>query len=238
VIEIEGLTVTFGGVRALDALTLDLDGDVVGIIGPNGAGKTTLLNVMSGFVPAVSGRVHVDGVDILALSPARRARWGLRRTFQTELLADDLSVFDNVLVAAENTGAGARAAAHDALHLVGLEDEADEPAQRLDSFRRRLVEVARAAVATPRLMLLDEPGGGLAPDESARLRELILSLPASTEARVVVVDHDVDLIADTCVQTACLDFGELIAVGPTRDVLDDARVRAAYLGIDEGQGVA
>jgi branched-chain amino acid transport system ATP-binding protein len=132
--------------------------------------------------------VTVDGADVLALSPGRRARWGIRRTFQTELLADELSGAGNVRVAAENSGAPAGATAA-VLDLVGLADRASEPARYLDSFHRRLLEIARAAVGAPRLLLCDESGGGLAPDESTRLRDLLLALPAATGARVVVVDH-------------------------------------------------
>lgn len=232
-ISVRGLTVRFGGVHALDDLSLELGGEIAGIIGPNGAGKTTLLNVLSGFVVPQSGSATIEGTDILAMAPARRARWGLARTFQTELLVDEITVFDNVIVSCHERGRRARDSARDILATMGLADLQHEPAARLTGFQRRLVELARSAVNSPELILMDEPGGGLAAHDSDRLRRLIVSLPAETGAKVLVIDHDVDLIAATCEETACLDFGRLVVAGPTAEVLNDARVRSAYLGIDD-----
>lgn len=232
-ISVQGLTVRFGGVYALDDLSLELGGDIAGVIGPNGAGKTTLLNVLSGFLVPQAGSATIDGVDILAMPPARRARWGLGRTFQSELLVDELPVYDNVVAACHEHGRRDRDAVGHILSLLGLADVEDEPAARLTSFQRRLVELARSAVNSPKLILMDEPGGGLATHESDVLRRIILSLPAGTGAKVLVIDHDVDLIAATCTETACLDFGKLVVADRTEIVLNDARVRSAYLGIDD-----
>lgn len=230
-IEIDDLHVTFGGVVAIDRLSLVFDGDICGLIGPNGAGKTTLLNVLSGFVAPTAGHITVGGVDRAGQSPAVRARGGIRRTFQTDLVVDELTVWDNVLIAAEHIQRrNAAADVGSVLRLVGLHEQRHLRVGTLDNFERRLVEIARATVGRPSHILMDEPGGGLGADESIRLGELISQIRSETEPQIVLVDHDVELIAATCDQTACLDFGQLISHGPTPDVLGSTEVRAAYLG--------
>lgn len=236
-IRTEDIRVTFGGVVAIDRLTMDYDGSICGLIGPNGAGKTTLLNVLSGFVTPTSGSLFVDGADQAGRGPALRAKSGIRRTFQTDLVVDELTVWDNVLIAAEHTGGrGAASDVNAVLQLVGLDAHRDRRVGSLDTFERRLVEVARGSVGRPTHILMDEPGGGLGASESARLAELIISIRDELDAQIVLVDHDVELIAATCDQTACLDFGQLIAHGPTAAVLASDEVKAAYLGsIDSGE---
>jgi ABC-type branched-subunit amino acid transport system ATPase component len=215
VIEVEGLTVRFGGVVPIDGMTVTLSGGTCGLIGPNGAGKTTFFNVLSGF---------------------RRARWGLRRTFQTEQAIADLSVFENVLLVHENTG-GERTTRRqdvmDAVAFVGLEREADSRVGALGVAERRLVEVARAVVGRPRLVLLDEPAAGLPDRETEHLGRLIRRIPEETEAPVILVDHDMSLVSACCGTTAVLDFGKLIASGATAEVLRDEHVIRAYLGTEE-----
>lgn len=235
-IKIEAVTVMFGGVRPLSELTVDLDGSIVGIVGPNGAGKTTLLNVLSGFVQPKSGRVAVDGVDITTMAPFARARWGIRRTFQTEQVAETATVHDNVAVVLDAVGmsrVARREAVATALRITGLSDKSGDPAIGLNSYERRLVEIARAIAGAPRVVMMDEPAAGLSDVESREFRDLVVSLPELTGAMVVLIDHDVDLIASVCVETAVLDFGRLIAYGQTADVLDDPDVKAAYLGTAE-----
>lgn len=233
-IAVDSLSVRFGGVVAINALSVEFTSPVTGLIGPNGAGKTTLLNVLSGFVGPSAGRVYVDGVDQTGLTPTQRARAGLRRTFQTELVVDELTVWDNVLTTAENSSAPKPAdeVAH-TLELFGLDHLALERAANLDSFERRLVEIARAAVGRPTHLLLDEPGGGLGVTETERLRDIIVRIPEQVGAAVLLVDHDVELIAATCSTTVCLDFGVLIGSGPTRALLDSQAVRSAYLGFPD-----
>jgi branched-chain amino acid transport system ATP-binding protein len=234
VIDIDRVTVQFGGVFPLDDLTLQLDGNIVGIVGPNGAGKTTLLNVMSGFVTASQGSITVDGTDILAMAPYKRARWGIRRTFQTEQVVNELTVRDNVSVMLDTArlSSSERATSIErALEITGLVHHADRSAHVLNAFERRLVELARAVVGTPKVIMMDEPAAGLSNLETAELRATIARLPAATSAMVVLIDHDVELIAAICENTAVLDFGELIAYGPTAASLSDPKVRAAYLGV-------
>jgi branched-chain amino acid transport system ATP-binding protein len=234
VIQLDGLTVQLGGVRPIDALTVELDASVHGVVGPNGAGKTTLLNVLSGLISTVSGSFAVDGVPMERLSARRRALWGVRRTFQTERLAPQLSARDNVAVAADAMlprRERARAIQR-ALDFTGVQTS-DLPAVALDGFQRRLVEIARALVGRPRVVLLDEPASGLSGGESLHLEQLLGAVRSEYGAQVILVDHDVDLIARTCERVAVLDFGVLLAEGPTATVLQDEHVRAAWLGTAE-----
>ncbi|NUR93422.1 MAG: ABC transporter ATP-binding protein [Nonomuraea sp.] len=222
---IEELKVRFGGVRPLDGITLAFDAGLCGLIGPNGAGKTTLFNVLSGFVRPVSGRVSADGTDLLRLAPHRRARWGLRRTFQQEQVVAELSAAANLRLAADHLGGSADGL----LGFCGL-DGAERPAFQLTLLERRRLELARALVGTPRIVLLDEPAAGLSDAESRELAGVVRAVPEKFGALVVLIEHDVGLVAELCETTAVLDFGRLVAAGPTARVLADPAVRAAYLG--------
>jgi branched-chain amino acid transport system ATP-binding protein len=236
VIEIEGLTVRFGGVTPIDDMTLVYPGGTCGLIGPNGAGKTTFFNVLSGFVQPVSGVVRAFGEDLLRMADYRRARWGLRRTFQTEQAIEGLSVYDNVAMIHEHSGAkraSRRAEVLSAIDFVGLEAPPKAKVGGLGARERRLVEVARAVVASPRVVLLDEPGAGLPEQETGHLGQLIRKIPEQFGALVILVDHDMSLVSACCETTAVLDFGKLIAAGPTADVLRNEHVKRAYLGTEE-----
>ena len=235
-IAIENVTVTFGGVTALNHLTVALDKPVFGIIGPNGAGKTTFLNVLSGFVTPRSGRITMDGMDLLRLAPHQRARFGLRRSFQKEQVVDELSVEDNVRVVLDPlalSGAERERALMAALEFVGLSALRNMPAAGLNAVERRMVEIARCIVGKPRLILLDEPGAGFSQGEVERLRQVIDGIRTFNGATTLLIDHDVDLIQAVCEDTMVLDFGSLIAVGATAAVLTDPKVRAVYLGMED-----
>ncbi len=235
-LEIKDVTVKFGGVTALNAVSASFTQTVAGIIGPNGAGKTTLMNVLSGFVTPVAGAVNRDGQDILTIRPHRRAHWGLRRSFQREEIADDLTTFENVMVQLDHGRAGGgdlRGEVEQALAFVGMSDRAHVHGAELNTFQRRLTDVAKCMVGQPQIVMFDEPAGGLSLDESKHLGGLIRKMGAETGAQVLVIDHDVDLIREICIETLVLDFGERIAFGPTAEVLDDPKVKAAYLGIEE-----
>jgi len=234
-LELEHLTVDFGGVRPLDDVSLRFERGACGLIGPNGAGKTTLFNVLSGFVVPGAGRVTADGTNLLALSPHRRARWGLRRTFQQDQVIDELSVRENVALALEHTAPATDRPLHrveDVLAFVGIRDE-HRLGARLNALERRLVEIGRALVGAPRLVLLDEPAAGLTDSESVRLGSLIGGIPARFGALVVLIDHDMELVASTCTWTAVLDFGRVIVAGATGEVLRDPNVMLAYLGAEK-----
>lgn len=233
--DIRDVTVRFGGVVALDGVSAQFTQPVSGIIGPNGAGKTTLMNVISGFVHAQSGAVSKDGQDLLSLAPHRRAHWGLRRSFQKEEIAEDLTVFDNVLVQMDH-GGGGRARRDEVMRMlgiVGLAEKAELSAATLNTFERRLTDIAKCLVGSPRLIMFDEPGGSLSAEESEKLGDLIQKIHDETGAQTLVIDHDVELIRRICTQTLVLDFGKRIAFGPTEEVLNDPKVKAAYLGTEE-----
>ena len=232
-IEIRNLTVEFGGVRGLNDLTADISASITGLVGPNGAGKTTLLNVMSGFVKPSVGSVTMGGEDLLRIPITRRAAFGVRRTFQTEQVVENLTVWNNVAAALDNVPAGERSRRDliaEALVYVGMTRQAERVGATLNASERRLVEIARCIIAKPRLVMMDEPGAGLSEKEAEHLRQVIVGIPDFCGAQVLLVDHDVDLISTTCQETLVLDFGTKIASGRTADVLKDPKVRAAYLG--------
>jgi branched-chain amino acid transport system ATP-binding protein len=231
-IAIENLVVQFGGVRPIDNLTATITAPVAGLIGPNGAGKTTLLNVLSGFVTPRDGRVTVDGSPLLSLKPLQRIGAGLRRSFQTEQVVEDLTVAQNLMAIADNVVApGQRVAAvDDAISFVRLADNRDVLGQAMNLFQRRLVELGKCVIGSPRLILLDEPAAGLSAQEGDVLRTLILQIPEKYGAQVLVIDHDVELIRAMCAQTLVLDYGRMLALGPTETVLASPEVRRAYLG--------
>jgi branched-chain amino acid transport system ATP-binding protein len=218
-------------------------GERVSLIGSNGAGKTTLVNMVTGYLKPDDGRIGFDGRDITALAPRAITRLGVARSFQIPQLYGDLTVLDNMLVAN---------ACHDqrlSFWQPAQRAEAIDRAERLlERFRlgehrgrrvaelpggvRKLLDIAMALTGAPKLLLLDEPGAGLTEQEAGALRRVIGSVHAFCGAQVLLIDHDVDLIAATCTQTLVLDFGRRLALGPTRAVLDDPAVRKAYLGTE------
>ena len=235
-IEIKDLTVRFGGVIPLDAMTLTFESGTCGLIGPNGAGKTTFFNVLSGFVSPASGSVRAFGENLLAMPHYRRARWGVRRTFQTEQAIEELSLYENVAMIHEHSKRSRstrRADVLEAIEFVGLDVAPETKVGTLGVRERRLVEVARAAVRRPRLVLLDEPAAGLPDEETEHLGQVIRQIPEQTGALVILVDHDMELVSACCGVTAVLDFGVVIAAGPTAEVLRDKEVMRAYLGTEE-----
>jgi branched-chain amino acid transport system ATP-binding protein len=217
-------------------MTLKFEDGTCGLIGPNGAGKTTFFNVLSGFVAPVTGSVTAYGDDLLAMPHYRRARWGLRRTFQTEQAIEELTVADNVALAHEHSSKDSRATRREdvlgAIGFVGLDVDPDAKVGGLGARERRLVEVARAVVGKPRVVLLDEPAAGLPDEETEHIGRVIKSIPEHMGALVILVDHDMSLVSACCGVTAVLDFGKLIASGPTAEVLSDERVIRAYLGTE------
>jgi ABC-type branched-subunit amino acid transport system ATPase component len=235
VIEVDGLTVRFGGVTPIDEMSVTFPDGICGLIGPNGAGKTTFFNVLSGFVKPAAGGIRAFGEDLLRMTDFRRARWGLRRTFQQEQAIEELSVYDNVALVHEHSGLPRRArrrAVLDAVEFVGLEGP-ERAVGVLDARERRLVEIARALVGEPRIVLLDEPAAGLPDRETEHLGQVIRGIPDRVGALTILVDHDMSLVSACCETTAVLDFGKLIAFGPTAEVLREQRVIAAYLGTEE-----
>ncbi|WP_137111175.1 ABC transporter ATP-binding protein [Rhodobacter sp. SY28-1] len=234
-IVLDKITIRFGGLVALDAVSAEFTAAVSGIIGPNGAGKTTTMNLISGFITPTSGKVLVDGDDILRMPPHQRTRWGLRRSFQREQIADDLSVWENVLAITDNlpgSRSDRRTEAEQAIDFAGVGKLRHRLGASLNTYERRLTDLARCFAGRPRLIMLDEPAGGLSPEETDHLGALVVRMARLSDAKVLVIDHDVDLIQRICSETLVLDFGRRIAFGPTREVLNDPAVKAAYLGVE------
>jgi branched-chain amino acid transport system ATP-binding protein len=235
-IEVENLEVRFGGVKPIDGMTVTFPEGTCGLIGPNGAGKTTFFNVLSGFVKPVAGSVRAFDQDLLSMTDFRRARWGVRRTFQTEQAIEKLSLYDNVALIHEHSGQSRANRDEDvlgALHFVGLDLDPRVKVGTLGARERRLVEVARAVVGRPKMVLLDEPAAGLPDEETQHMGSVIRGIPEHMGALVILVDHDMSLVSACCEVTAVLDFGRLIASGPTEEVLRNEQVKKAYLGTEE-----
>jgi len=180
--------------------------------------------------------VAAFGEDLLSITHFRRARWGVRRTFQTEQAIEELSVFDNVAMIHENSkmsGSSRRQDVLDAITFVGMDIDPASRVGTLGAAQRRLVELARAVVGRPRLVLLDEPAAGLPDEETGHMGQVIRRIPEQTGAMTILVDHDMSLVSACCEETAVLDFGKMIASGTTAEVLRDERVIRAYLGTEE-----
>jgi branched-chain amino acid transport system ATP-binding protein len=232
-IEASGVTVTFGGRRALDGASLTAEtGKITGLIGPNGAGKSTMFDVICGLRRPVAGTVRLDGKDVTRQGPARRAGHGMARTFQRLELFGRLTVRENLLVAAELSPDKRRAAslADEILDRLGITDLAGVPADSLPTGTARLVEVGRALAARPRYLLLDEPAAGLDAGETERFAALLRSLADSEGVAILLVDHDMSLVMTSCDYIYVLDLGKIIAAGTPDEVRRDDRVVAAYLG--------
>jgi len=241
VLSAQGVSVSFGGVRAVVGVDLEVgEGQLVGLIGPNGAGKTTFIDAVTGFVRC-AGRVELDGHDLTGLPPHARSRLGLARTWQSIELFEDLSVRENLRVAGHHPSVWrmlkesvSAPRADDAevaavLELLGLEPVADELPSDLSQGQRKLVGIARALVAGPRLVCLDEPAAGLDTDESAELGRRLRKLADGGQA-MLLVDHDMGLVLGICDEVVVLEFGEVIAQGEPDLVRRNERVIAAYLG--------
>ena len=245
-LETHALTVTFGGLRAVAGVDLEVaEGQIVGLIGPNGAGKTTFIDGLTGFVP-IGGRVRFDGRDIESLAPHHRARAGLGRTWQSLELFDDLTVEDNLRVAAERQSVGgfladlvhpARRRGHvaHALDVLGIAELGRRMPDELSAGQRKLVGAARAVAGRPRMLLMDEPAAGLDTVES---REFAGRLRAvrDTGITVLLVDHDMGLVLDVCDYIYVIDFGVKIAEGTAGEITSNQRVVESYLGSPGADG--
>jgi len=232
-LDASGLHKAFGGIRALDGLSLTLaSGEIVGVIGPNGAGKTTLANALSGIVPPDAGTMHLAGRMISYLAPHDIARAGLTRTFQAPQLPSALEVREIIATARTHAGAQANApTVEDALAFCGLADMASAPAGTLPHGLRRRVEICRAIVSRPSVLILDEPAAGLTLEEQAEIGTLCRAL-ADAGMAILTIDHNVDFLKPIADRLVCMAEGRILAYGNPDGVLADPAVRAAYFGMD------
>jgi branched-chain amino acid transport system ATP-binding protein len=247
VLSARGIRKRFAGIVALDDVDIDVEaGERVGLIGPNGAGKTTLFNCILGVIRTDGGTVELDGEDVSGLRVHNRARRGIGRTFQRIELFADTTVREHLLIAERVRGGEGRfwkdllglggptsdeiARCDEVLELLGLADSADEPIERLSLGKGRLVEVGRALMTQPKLLLLDEPSSGLDRMETAALAETLRSVQAEHGFAILLVEHDIELVAAFTTRCYVLDFGKLLTSGPTAEVMGSAEMRRAYLG--------
>jgi ABC-type branched-subunit amino acid transport system ATPase component len=246
----DDITVSFGGVRAVDGVSLELGDELLGLVGPNGSGKTTFLNAICGVAPA-TGRLTVDGADVPLCRPRSAWRAGIARVFQAPQAFVELSCLENVLLTSADTGLRGVAGAwlnrpgmwrhergrwtrsHAALERVGLDHLALAPAGLLSYGQRRLLELARALAGDPRVLLLDEPSAGLNDAETSELADLLLTVRREGIA-LLLVDHKVDFLDVLCDRIVVLELGAKIAEGTPDTVWQHERVIAAYLGVSRG----
>jgi branched-chain amino acid transport system ATP-binding protein len=242
-LEARNVTVRFGGMTALNRISVSAHaGTITGLIGPNGAGKTTLFNVVCGLLSPDSGRIVLDGHDITRQAPHRRARRGLARTFQRLELFTSLTVRDNVRVGGDihnrwNRGGREAPTADEILALTGLRDLAGREVSEIPTGQARVVELARALMTRPRVVLLDEPAAGQSDEETEAFGPLLRRL-AGDGLAILLVEHDMSLVMDVCEIIHVLDYGRMIAVGSPDEVRADPGVVEAYLGTPDGAPIA
>lgn len=245
-LDIAGVRVSFGGNHVLLGVDLAIEHNFTGLIGPNGAGKTTLFNVISGYVPMSDGTIKIDGHDVSGQSQTRIAKRGVGRTFQTPKLIGDLSVLDNVLLGIDgrsslldqareafhlgSAAASNRAHARDVLEKFSLGPVAGLDAGSLPLGSQKIVEVCRALVTKPTLLLLDEPAAGLGRDDVEQLVEPLRAWVAEHTTTVVIIEHDLELVTNLCESVAVLHLGTIIAKGTPTECVRHPDVIEAYLG--------
>lgn len=250
-LQVIDLSVQIGGLKAVSGLSLHLNsGELVGLIGPNGAGKTTFFNALTGFCPPTAGQVFFDSWDLTNKPPHIVAQHRLARTFQNIRLFKELTVLDNLKIAYHGNfkysvwcgifrtpeyhrqEKQAEQIAMEVLSMVKLAGKAQEKAGSLSYGEQRKLEIARALVMEPKLLLLDEPAAGMNPHETAELVGLIHQIKKDFDLTVFLIEHDMDLVMNVCERLYVLDYGELIGHGTVEEVRSNRRVIEAYLGED------
>jgi sulfate-transporting ATPase len=245
---VQGVTVRYGGVVAVDDVSFSVTpGTVLGLIGPNGAGKTSVIDAVTGFTRA-SGSVRLEGRDLMGLPPAKRARAGVSRSFQSLELFEDATVFDNLRAASDPrdklsfvrdlvypASPPLPSSVVAAIREFGLEGDLDRKVQDLPYAQRRLLAIARAIASQPSVLLLDEPAAGLGDVETAELAHLVRRLADDWGFAVLLIEHDMNFVMSVCDRLVVLDFGSQIAEGTPEEVRNNPVVVAAYLGEHEDE---
>ncbi len=248
-LEVRNLGISFGGLRAVDSLDMKIDkGQLYGLIGPNGAGKTTVFNLLTGVYHPNEGIIQLDGENMVGKKTVEINKAGIARTFQNIRLFKNMTVRDNVKVGLHNeysyglfSGILRLPAYHkvekqmderamDLLEVFGLDGEADNMAANLPYGKQRKLEIARALATGPKLLLLDEPAAGMNPNETDELMKMIQFVREKFDMTILLIEHDMKLVAGICEELTVLNFGTVLAQGKTSEVLNDPKVITAYLG--------
>ena len=248
-LEVKNLGISFGGLRAVDSFEISIQkGQLYGLIGPNGAGKTTIFNMLTGVYKPDSGNIQLDGKDIAGKKTIDINKAGVARTFQNIRLFKEQSVLDNVKVGLHNSYPYSALTsvlrlpkyyeaekemnerARELLKVFGLEDKEEYLASNLPYGAQRKLEIARALATNPKLLLLDEPAAGMNPNETKELMETIRFVRDEFDMTILLIEHDMKLVSGICEELTVLNFGQVLAQGKTRDVLNDPKVITAYLG--------
>ncbi|CRZ33355.1 branched-chain amino acid transport system ATP-binding protein [Herbinix hemicellulosilytica] len=248
-LKVKNLSISFGGLHAVDSFSITVNkGELYGLIGPNGAGKTTVFNLLTGVYKPDMGQIILDGKNITGLSPVEINKAGIARTFQNIRLFKNLSVLDNVKIGLHNnynystisgifrlpsyfrTEKRMNEKAYEILEVFGLDKEADILSANLPYGKQRKLEIARALATNPKLLLLDEPAAGMNPAETEELMETITIIRKKYDLTILLIEHDMKLVAGICEKIFVLNFGTELANGLPQDVLNNPEVIKAYLG--------
>ncbi len=249
VLSCEAIERSFGGLKALKGASLQVhEGEIFGLVGPNGSGKTTLVNVVTGFYPPQAGRVRLFGEDITGTAPDKIAGRGVARTFQNLALFKGMSVLDNILIGrhvhmrpsalgtlfywwwAQKEELANRRIVEEVIEFMQLQDIRDEPVDVIPLGLQKRVELARALVAEPRLLILDEPMAGMNQEEKEYIARFILDAREERGVTVLIIEHHMDVVTAICDQVVVLSYGEIISEGPPQQAIAHPRVVSAYLG--------